>query len=62
MLRVDHVSKSYDGNLALSDVSFVAENGRVVALSGENGAGKSTMMRILSGAILPDSGEISLDG
>ena len=62
MLRVDHVSKSYDGNLALRDVSFVAEKGRVVALCGENGAGKSTMMRILSGAILPDSGEISLDG
>ncbi len=62
MLRVDHVSKSYDGNLALKDVSFGAEKGRVVALCGENGAGKSTMMRILSGAILPDSGEISLDG
>ena len=62
MLRVDHISKSYDGNLALENVSFVAENGRVVALCGENGAGKSTMMRILSGAILPDSGEISLDG
>ncbi len=62
MLRVDHVSKSYDGNLALRDVSFVADRGRVVALCGENGAGKSTMMRILSGAILPDSGEIRLDG
>ena len=62
MLRVDHISKSYDGNLALENVSFVAENGRVVALCGENGAGKSTMMRILSGAILPDSGEILIDG
>jgi ribose transport system ATP-binding protein len=62
MLSVHNVSKSYDGNAALKDVSFAAAAGRVVALCGENGAGKSTMMRILSGAIQPDSGEITLAG
>jgi ABC-type sugar transport system ATPase subunit len=62
MLTVEHVSKSYDGNLALKDVSFVAGAGRVVALCGENGAGKSTMMKILAGATTPDRGAITLDG
>lgn len=62
MLSVEHVSKSYDGNPALRDISFSAGDGRVVALCGENGAGKSTMMRILAGAIRPDSGTITLDG
>ena len=62
MLGVEHVSKSYDGNFALKDVSFAADSGRVVALCGENGAGKSTLMRVLSGATRPDSGTIVFAG
>ena len=60
--RVHDLSKSYDGNPALQDVSFEAAAGTTVAICGENGAGKSTLMKILSGAIRPDSGEIRLDG
>ena len=62
MLEVRQVSKSYEGNAALRDVSLTAEKGRVLALCGENGAGKSTLMKILSGVIRPDHGEILLDG
>jgi ABC-type sugar transport system ATPase subunit len=62
MLSVRHISKSFDGNVALRDVSVTAAAGRVLALCGENGAGKSTLMKIISGAIEPDEGEIVLDG
>ena len=61
-LSVDNVSKAYDGNPALADVSFAVESGRALALCGENGAGKSTLIKILAGATPPDAGSISLDG
>ena len=61
-LSVDNVSKAYDGNPALANVSFAVESGRVLALCGENGAGKSTLIKILAGAAPPDTGSISLDG
>lgn len=57
-LRVSHVSKSFVGTRALTDVSFDLRVGEVLALVGENGAGKSTLIKILSGAHAPDSGEI----
>ena len=62
MLGIRHISKSFDGNAALYDVSVAAAPGRVLAICGENGAGKSTLMKILSGAMKPDQGEILLDG
>ena len=61
-LEFSGLSKSYPGVLALSDVGFRAEGGKVVALLGENGAGKSTVLKILSGDIQPDEGKISLNG
>jgi ABC-type sugar transport system ATPase subunit len=62
MLELRHISKSFDGNPALKDVSVAADGGRVLAVCGENGAGKSTLMRIVSGAIKPDAGEVRLGG
>jgi ABC-type sugar transport system ATPase subunit len=62
MIEVRHVSKSFEGNPALKDVSAAATAGRVLAVCGENGAGKTTLMKVLSGAIRPDAGEIRLDG
>ena len=60
-LAFNNISKAYPGVQALADVSFRAESGRVLALLGENGAGKSTILKILSGDIQPDSGFIVLD-
>ena len=48
--------------MALDNVSFRVEGGRVCALLGENGAGKSTMLKILSGDFQPDEGGITIDG
>lgn len=61
-LVFNHISKSFPGVRALSDISMQCEAGKVHALMGENGAGKSTLLKILSGSYLPDSGEICLNG
>ncbi|MGY8769110.1 MAG: sugar ABC transporter ATP-binding protein [Pirellulales bacterium] len=57
---MENISKRFGATQALSNVSLKAVAGEVLALIGENGAGKSTMMKILSGAILPDSGKMQL--
>lgn len=62
VVRLRHVSKSFPGVQALRDVSFELLAGEVHGLVGANGAGKSTMIRMLSGASTPDSGEIEVGG
>ncbi len=62
VLRMAGVSKSFGATRALDDVTFELGRGEVHALIGENGAGKSTMMKILSGAIPPDAGRMEIDG
>ena len=61
-LRMQGISKSFNGTQALRNVDFSASVGEVHAISGENGAGKSTLVKILSGALTRDAGEILLDG
>lgn len=62
LLSLRGVSKSFGGVPVLRDIGMEVRRGEVVALLGENGAGKSTLKNILSGLILPDGGEIVLDG
>jgi len=62
ILEVKHVTKTYPGVVALDDVSFDVEKGEILALIGENGAGKSTVIKSISGAINFDSGSIVIDG
>ncbi|HWV30972.1 MAG TPA: sugar ABC transporter ATP-binding protein [Dyadobacter sp.] len=61
ILRVKEVSKSFAGVKALDNIHFDLKKGEVHALMGENGAGKSTFMKILIGLVAPDSGEILLE-
>ena len=62
LLKVSGVSKSFPGVQALKDVQFELNRGEVLALVGENGAGKSSLMKILSGIYTKDEGSILLDG
>ena len=61
-LEFRSIGKSYPGVRALDDVSFRADSGSVLALIGENGAGKSTMLKIISGDTKADEGEVILNG
>ena len=54
--------KSFGGTRALHDVSHELRAGEVLALLGENGAGKSTCVKLLAGVYRPDEGEVLLDG
>jgi ribose transport system ATP-binding protein len=61
-LELRGVTKRFPGVMALDGVSFAAAKGEVVGLIGENGAGKSTVLKILSGIYQPDSGEVIVNG
>ncbi|HEY9643459.1 MAG TPA: ATP-binding cassette domain-containing protein [Coleofasciculaceae cyanobacterium] len=61
-LQLRNISKSFGGVHALKHVDFEVYDGEVVGLVGDNGAGKSTLIKTISGAYVPDEGEILVDG
>lgn len=61
-LELKGIAKSFGACVANSDVSLSVRRGTIHAIVGENGAGKSTAMKILYGMIVPDNGEIILNG
>ena len=61
-VAVSSIAKSFGATKALDEASFSAREGEVLALLGENGAGKSTMVKLLSGLIQPDAGTIAIRG
>ncbi len=62
LIELQNITKTFPGVTALSNVSFSLLTGEIHALCGENGAGKSTMIKIITGAHLSNSGEYLLDG
>ncbi|WP_188193318.1 sugar ABC transporter ATP-binding protein [Nonomuraea sp. SYSU D8015] len=62
LLNVERVSKSFAGVTVLREVSFDIQPGEVLALVGENGAGKSTVLSLITGLLAPDSGTIRYAG
>ena len=62
MISFEHVSKRFGTLNALTDVSFSVPTGQVLGLLGQNGAGKTTAMNILTGCLAPSSGKVTIDG
>ena len=62
MIEVKGLTKSYEDFKALSDFNMTVPDGAIYGLVGPNGAGKSTTIRILTGIMRPDSGEVLFDG
>jgi ABC-2 type transport system ATP-binding protein len=62
MIEVNNISKSYGRVQALSDVSFSVDKGEVFGLIGPDGAGKTSLFRILCTLLLPDAGTATVDG
>lgn len=62
MIKIDNLSRAYDDFLAVDDVSFMIEKGEIAGLLGHNGAGKTTVMKMISGYLEPDSGQVEING
>ncbi|MEK3764110.1 sugar ABC transporter ATP-binding protein [Solibacillus sp. FSL K6-4121] len=62
MIEMKGIKKAFSGNVVLNNVEFTLLDGEIHALMGENGAGKSTMMKILAGIYSRDEGDVLVDG
>ncbi len=62
MIEANHLSKRYGNTVAVDEVSFVVQPGRVTGFLGPNGAGKSTTMRMILGLDAPSAGSVLIDG
>lgn len=62
MLQLDHLTKSYNGRTVLAGLSHSFAPGEFVAIMGESGVGKSTLLNLVAGLDTPDSGQVLLEG
>lgn len=62
MIRIDALTRTYDDFTAVDQVSFEIDKGQIVGLLGHNGAGKTTIMKMITGYLEPSGGSIFIDG
>ena len=62
LMSLRHISKYFGGVQALTDVDMDIRRGEVIVLVGDNGAGKSTFLKVISGVNIPEEGEIEFNG
>lgn len=61
-VEISHISKTLRGAMVLDDVSLTLEGGNIYGLMGENGSGKTMLMRTVCGLVRPDRGTVTFDG
>ena len=61
MIKLQNVSKSFKGNIAIKNLNLEVKKGEILGLLGANGAGKSTTINMLLGFLNPDSGSVSIN-
>ena len=61
-MQVKELTKKYDGKAVVDSVSFRIPKGKVISLIGPNGAGKTTTIKMITGILIPDEGEIGING
>ena len=62
MIEVKNLTKQYGDHIAVDDLSFTIEKGRIYGFLGPNGAGKSTTMNIITGCLAATSGSVTING
>jgi len=61
-IKVENLTKEFDGRKVLNNISFEVKEGEILSIVGFSGSGKSTILKIISGLLEKDSGEITADG
>ena len=62
MLKIENISKTFDGNKVLDNINIDVNNGSIYGLIGKNGVGKTTLMNIVAGLSTPDTGVCGVYG
>jgi ABC-2 type transport system ATP-binding protein len=62
MIRIENVTRKYGNSIAVDDVSITIQSGEIVGLLGHNGAGKTTIMKMITGYLEPSEGTITVNG
>ena len=62
MLELQNLKKAFEDHTAVAGLSFALQKGEVLGFLGQNGAGKSTTMRMIAGVLEPDSGDAIING
>lgn len=62
MVEAKNICKEYKGEIVLKNVNFTLEPGQITGITGRNGTGKSVFLKMVAGLIIPDSGDILING
>ena len=61
-IRLEHIDKAYDDNQILKDFSVEIDSHEMISVIGGSGSGKTTMLKLINGLLLPDQGHVYIDG
>jgi iron complex transport system ATP-binding protein len=62
LISARNIKFGYDAKPVMEDVSFTVDESQIVAIIGPNGSGKTTLLKIINGTLLPDAGQMLIDG